>query len=143
MIHPSLLSAGLVQLSCQFFKFIYYSLNEKKMSWKYLVTAGGMPSSHSAFVSALTVSLAIWEGLDSAYFALSFVFSAIVIFDSLRLRYQVQLLSIKVNQLTSDKPLATMVGHNMAEVVVGVVLGVVGGVVFSLLVTNLEVVSQA
>ncbi len=131
MIHPALLAAGIVQILCQFFKLVFYSLREKGLRWKYLVTAGGMPSAHSAFVSALTAALAVTEGTDSVALAISFVFSAIVIFDSLRLRAQVQELSVRVNRLVSEKPLPTMIGHSPAEVIVGVVLGLAGGAVLA------------
>lgn len=128
MIHPALITAALVQGTCQVFKLVYYSFRDRRLTLGYLVTAGGMPSAHSAFVSALTGALGVVEGLGSAFFALSFVFSAIVVFDSLRLRAQVQELSERVNRLSAERPLSTMVGHSMAEVVVGVLVGLAGGV---------------
>ena len=49
--------------------------------------SGGMPSTHSATVVAFTAFMGLSEGIDSGLFALSFLLSAIVIYDSMRVRY--------------------------------------------------------
>lgn len=49
---------------------------------------GGMPSSHSAFVSALSTSVGILEGFDSAIFLITLAFSVLVVHDAVRIRKQ-------------------------------------------------------
>ncbi len=121
----ALLTAGIIQVSCQVFKLVYYSIKDRAINFRYLVSPGGMPSAHSAFVSALSVSVGFRSGWASELFAVSFVFSAIVIFDALRLRGHVQEMTVRLNVLTKgkDKPLSEMVGHSPAELLVGILLG--------------------
>jgi len=77
--------AVLVQVSCQLFKFVYYSIRGGRISLHYLATAGGIPSAHTAFVTALAVSIGIRAGFSSDLFAVAAVFSAIIVYDAFRL----------------------------------------------------------
>ncbi|GGB36715.1 divergent PAP2 family protein [Virgibacillus dakarensis] len=63
---------------------------------------GGMPSSHSAAVAALTTSIGIVEGISSTMFAVSCVFSIIVMFDASGVRKQAGEQAILLNQLRKD-----------------------------------------
>jgi acid phosphatase family membrane protein YuiD len=125
-----LVTAVAVQVSCQLFKFVLYSIRDGALSPHYLVTAGGIPSAHSAFVTAVTVAIALRNGLDSDLFAVSFVFSAIVIYDAFRLRGHVQrhaeLINRHVLQPAGEKPVSEMVGHSLTEIGIGILWG--GGV---------------
>ena len=56
-------------------------LDGKGWNMRMLTTTGGMPSSHSATMAALTVSIAMVEGLGSHLFAISFVASLIIMND--------------------------------------------------------------
>jgi acid phosphatase family membrane protein YuiD len=124
-----LLTAVLVNFVCQIFKFIYYSIKDGKISFHYMVTPGGMPSAHSAFVTSVTTTVAIRNGIGSDIFAVCAVFALIVIYDSVRLRGVVQKQSILLNQLNQQvnpdtkEKLSEMVGHNAQEIVAGIVLG--------------------
>lgn len=128
-IAPALIIAGIVQLSCQFFKFVYFSIKEKKFSPSYLLTAGGMPSSHSAFAASISTSAALIAGLNSITFSVAFVFSAIVMYDAYRLRGAVQKQAIRINKLSKiagledEDKLNEMLGHSPLEIAIGFVLG--------------------
>ena len=143
VIAPPLLVAVAVQVVSQLFKIALYSVRDRRFAPEYFVTAGGFPSAHAAFVSALTASVAVRAGVDSDLFAVSFVFSAIVIYDAYRLRGHVQeharrlnLLSRRIQEVTrprpgredahdpAESPVSEMVGHSIGEIVVGVVFGV-------------------
>lgn len=63
---------------------------------------GGMPSSHSAAVTALATGIGLQEGLGSNIFALSCVFAIIVMFDSTGVRRQAGEQAIMLNQLLKD-----------------------------------------
>jgi len=121
----SLLIAVAVQITCQLFKFVYYSIRAGRVDPHYLVTAGGIPSAHTAFVTALTVSIGIRSGFVSDVFAVAAVFSAIVIYDAYRLRGHVQSHAKVLNQLipAGSPPLSEMVGHSIPEIVAGLLFG--------------------
>jgi acid phosphatase family membrane protein YuiD len=96
-----------------------------------------MPSSHTAFVSALSTSVGWTHGTDSVHFAIAVSFAMIVIYDATNLRrnagHQAQLLNELVVQLLHGKilhekftfrKLRELLGHTPAEVFAGAVLGV-------------------
>ncbi|MBN1699052.1 MAG: divergent PAP2 family protein [Spirochaetales bacterium] len=127
----SLFSAVAVQVLCQIFKFIVYSIKEKRIMVKYLHTAGGMPSSHSAFVTALCISIGLYNGFSSEFFAISFVFAAIIIYDAYRLRGTVQSHSRIIQKLVRLLPdgekedVELMVGHTVPEIAAGIITGAI------------------
>src|SRR3989338_3451908 len=55
---------------------------EKRFNFRWFVGTGGMPSSHAAGVSALATSVGVTYGLDSAIFAVTLIFTSIVMFDA-------------------------------------------------------------
>ena len=60
----------------------------KKTDWSLLTSTGGMPSSHSAAVTALATAVALETGLDSTLFAITTVFALIVMYDAKGVRRQ-------------------------------------------------------
>jgi len=125
----SLIVAVSVQVVCQIFKVFLYSIRDGKLEFSYFFSAGGMPSSHSAFVSALTVSVGLRGGVNTEMFAVAFVFSAIVIYDSFRLRGAVENHARILKKLVDrhpevdSGPISEMVGHSPLEILVGLVFG--------------------
>ncbi len=99
--------------------------------------SGGMPSSHSAFVTCLTTQIAFIEGIDSHLFAISAVFSLITIYDSGAVRKavgeQAKILNRLINtiELTSfeqekdniKKEFRELIGHTPFEIIAGIMLG--------------------
>ncbi|AVQ99722.1 divergent PAP2 family protein [Oceanobacillus picturae] len=65
-------------------------------------STGGMPSSHSAAVAALTTGVGIIEGVTSTVFAVSCVFSIIIMFDASGVRRQAGEQAVVLNQLIKD-----------------------------------------
>ena len=125
----SLIAAAIIQVLCQLTKLIFYSIKDRRFTFRYLFSAGGMPSSHSAFVTALTTSIALRNGLDSELFAIAFVFSAIIIYDAYRLRGTVQTHSKVLQELKKQSPAVAkieineMVGHSIPEIIAGIITG--------------------
>ena len=119
--------AVLVQVSCQLFKFVYYSIRGGRISLRYLATAGGIPSAHTAFVTALTVSIGIRAGFSSDLFAVAAVFGTIVVYDSFRLRGHVQnharIINRHILSATDEEPVSEMVGHSIPEILAGLTFG--------------------
>ena len=132
-----LLVAVTAQVLCQLFKVVAYSIRDHRLELRYFTTAGGMPSSHSAFVTALSVAVGMARGFDSELFAVSFVFSAIVIYDAYRLRGHVEQQAEVLNRLQDRLEageriqLSEMVGHSVSEIVAGIAVGIVFGVAVS------------
>jgi acid phosphatase family membrane protein YuiD len=125
--------AASVQLVSQLFKFIIYSIRDRRVSPKYLVTTGGMPSAHSAFVCSLAAYIGLEYGTAGPWFSVSLVFAAIVMYDAFRLRGFVQKHAVALNKLQALIPEdkregmeahSEMVGHSLAEIASGLVLGV-------------------
>ncbi|WP_407271905.1 divergent PAP2 family protein [Radiobacillus sp. PE A8.2] len=65
-------------------------------------STGGMPSSHSAAVAALTTAIGIQHGLSSGLFAVSCVFSIIIMFDASGVRRHAGEQAILLNELVKD-----------------------------------------
>ena len=99
---------------------------EHKWDLSRLVGSGGMPSSHSAFVVGLSTAIGFVRGIDSVEFAISFVFSAIVMYDASGVRQQAGKQANVLNQIISElppehpvsevRPLKDALGHTPLQV---------------------------
>ena len=128
----SLLIALGVQVSCQIIKFLTFTFRLKRPSWKHIVTFGGMPSAHSAFVTSLSASIGILTGFNSELFALAVVFGGIVVLDAYKLRGNVQKQAIVLNRVQAKVlpdadqiVIGEMVGHSAKEIAAGIGLALV------------------
>jgi len=122
----------------QIIKFILESIKNKRLCIERLFNgSGGMPSTHSSFVSSLTTSIYLEFGLSSVYFAISLIFSLVIIYDSMGVRYeagkQAEVLNDiveKINFNNKIKELKEKVGHKPIEVLCGVLLGISIALIF-------------
>ena len=64
-----LIAAIIGWFSAQVIKFLLVLIEDKRINFERLVGSGGMPSSHTSFVTALTAAVALNEGLSSSLFA--------------------------------------------------------------------------
>jgi acid phosphatase family membrane protein YuiD len=125
----SLAIAVAVQIACQLFKVVLYSIREKRLALSYFISAGGMPSAHSAFVTAITVSVGMGSGFTSDLFAISCVFSVIIMYDAWRLRGAVEhhahILALLVQKHPDLSPgtINLRIGHSLAEIFAGILVG--------------------
>jgi len=117
----------------QFIKILIELKKTKKINTALIVSSGGMPSSHSSFVTAMTTSIGFKEGFNSSIFALSAVFSLVVMYDAAGVRraagYQAAAINMMVDRLEDqgiklDKKLKELLGHSPIEVAAGAVLGI-------------------
>jgi uncharacterized protein len=123
-----------IGLLVQLYKFVASSLSARRLNFRRLVETGGMPSSHSAGVAALTTGVGLSAGFDSVVFAVTVYFSLIVMYDAAGLRRAAGRQARLLNRLIDshyrhDKHLVEMrllelLGHTPFEVLVGAVLGV-------------------
>jgi uncharacterized protein len=84
---------------------------------------GGMPSSHSAFVTSLLIIIERTRGAASVEFAIAFVVAAIVWYDAVSLRREVGLQAEMLNKLQNLQQLHTRIGHSLKEVLAGILFG--------------------
>ena len=96
---------------------------------------GGMPSSHTTIVSALTFSLLFRTGLSDLFF-ISAIFALIVMSDAIRIRKNVGLQGEKLNELLKkfdEKTIRVVYGHSFAQVFAGMVLGLFCAFIFKII----------
>lgn len=107
-----------------------------------LTSLGGMPSAHSAMVSALATSVGLSEGFGSTVFVLALFFALVVMLDASTVRraagFQARLLNQVVEVLLKEHHLPTqklreMLGHTRMEVLAGMLMGVAIALGISLL----------
>ena len=119
----------------QLLKLIVVLIREKQFDLHYLVVSGGMPSSHSAFVSALATVVALIEGLGSVAFGISTLLALIVMYDAAGVRQSVGKQSVVLNRIIRElghrrpiteveRDLREFIGHTAFQVVIGGLLGV-------------------
>ncbi len=129
----------LVWFAIQLFKFVYDLIKNKKFNFKRLMQAGGMPSSHSGVVVSLTTMIGKNVGITSPLFAVSLIFSFIVMYDAAGVRRaagkQAKLLNkiVETPGLTGlqvSEKLVEVLGHTPVQVVVGAAIGVIVGLLF-------------
>lgn len=129
-------SGLLAAFIAQFLKVVIYLCTHKKINFKIFTTTGGMPSSHTAGVIALSTSVAIIDGIDSMLFAVSFGFSLVIMQDAAGLRRAAGKTAATLNRLVDEfiqrnqeiKPYATLkelLGHTPLEVFCGMILGII------------------
>ncbi|WP_025028290.1 divergent PAP2 family protein [Caldalkalibacillus mannanilyticus] len=130
----------------QMLKVPFNLVNSDHLDWSHLLTAGGMPSSHSSGVTALATYVGLDKGWDSTEFAISTMLGLIVMYDAAGIRRHAGETAIQVNDLDEDveklaghhpgiyhvrreKKLKERLGHQPIEVFAGALLGVGIGLV--------------
>ena len=128
----------IVWFCIQSFKVIHDLIRTKKLNFKRIMGAGGMPSSHTAVVTSLATLIGKIYGTDSAVFALSVVFACVVMYDAAGVRRaagkQAKLLNkiIETPGLSSvqvTERLVEVLGHSPKQVFVGAIIGIVVGLI--------------
>ena len=123
----------------QLFKVFIGVLRDRRFNFKWLISSGGMPSSHAALSMCLTTSIGLYYGFDSGLFAMALGFAVITMFDAQGVRWhsgkQAQALNrilddIYENRGIREEPLKQLIGHTPVEVIAGAILGVLMAVLF-------------
>jgi acid phosphatase family membrane protein YuiD len=129
----------LTWFSIQLFKVIWDLVKEKRFNFKRIMGAGGMPSSHSAVVCALSVLVGKSLGFDSAYFALATIFAFVVMYDACGVRRAAGKQASLLNKIISTpgltngqvhERLVEVLGHTPVQVLVGAIIGIIVGAIF-------------
>ncbi len=126
-------------------KIIFNFMLEKKWDFHLLISSGGFPSSHTAIVSALAISIGKYEGWASSLFAISVALAVIVMYDAAGVRRAAGNHARVINYLVEwmrqhqadrlannlrQERLKELIGHTPFEVFGGAILGGVIGLIF-------------
>ena len=124
----------------QALKPVFHFLFHHKWVPSLCFSSGAFPSSHSAMVSALTLSVGYQERFTSTLFVVTLVFAIIVIYDAANVRYYAGQNIQITKQLIKDLQVMTefqlddpiyfskvkdVLGHKWTEVIGGIALGLI------------------
>lgn len=125
-----------IGFGAQFMKILRYTQTPKE-AWKQLFSYGGMPSSHTAFVTSVTIIIFLSQGWQSPLFVLSVVYAVLIIRDAVGLRQALgrhgQIINRLRALLPADErinvpPLEERMGHTPKEALAGAIWGVAGSI---------------
>ena len=120
--------------AAQVFKILLVAATERRWDFGRLLETGGMPSSHSAAVTALAVAMGLEYGWGSPFFALAAVSGGIVMYDATGIRRAAGMQAQMINDLVEElahlfdegfqpQALKPLLRHTYPQVLVGGLLG--------------------
>ncbi|UOO38308.1 divergent PAP2 family protein [Oscillospiraceae bacterium CM] len=136
-----IINGSIAWVSAQVLKTLIHAVVNKKLDLPRLVGDGGMPSSHSATVTAVAATCALNYGLSSYQFGISAMLAFIVMHDAMGVRLEAGKQAKVLNQmiafidsfgqdLTPEEKLKEFVGHTPMQVFAGAALGLMIALVF-------------
>ncbi|NJL01968.1 MAG: divergent PAP2 family protein [Spirulinaceae cyanobacterium SM2_1_0] len=121
-------------LLAQGLKLVTGLVMDGKISYRTLFSTGGMPSAHSALVTALATGVGQTMGWASTEFAIACLFAVIVMYDAAGVRQAVGMQAKVLNQIVdeifqddkefNEERLKELLGHTPFQVIVGLSLGI-------------------
>ncbi len=128
----------ITSIVAQTLKFVIEIIKNKNVNFKYLISTGGMPSSHSAMVMSLVTTLALNDpqGVNTKIFAVTLTFALIVMYDAANIRRSAGEHAALLNKLNkviqssndeiklNKNDLKEVLGHTPLEVGAGALLGI-------------------
>ena len=132
--YEALLTGILAAVIAQIIKFFLHLIVHKKVDFRVFTTTGGMPSSHSAGVVGLAVSVGFISGFSSLLFAIATGNALIVMYDAAGIRRAAGKMAVCLNKMMEDfynhdvsaigPKLKELLGHTQFEVICGAILGI-------------------
>lgn len=117
----------------QIIKIIIDMIENRTIDLRLIVSSGGMPSSHSSFVTSLAATVGLEQGFDSTAFAICFVICMVVMYDAAGVRRAAGKHAAIINKMLEsmaksgvkvDEKLKELLGHTPVEVAAGAILGI-------------------
>lgn len=133
----ALLSWLIACLVAQSIKIMLGVIRLRRFDFRWLIGTGGMPSTHAAGVTALSLTIGHQTGFNSPLFAASIAFTVITLFDAQGVRRwsgrQAQVLNKMMEDMyfkrrIREERLKELLGHTPLEVIAGMIVGVVTAV---------------
>ena len=135
-----LIAAAFAWFISQFIKVVTASVAGGKLDLTPFLSSGGMPSAHSATVTAAAVATGKYSGWDAPIFGLAVFFALIVMYDAAGVRRAAGKQAVLLNQLVdhinnhrkekTQEKLKELLGHTPVEVVAGSIIGIIAALVF-------------
>ncbi|MBC8452644.1 MAG: divergent PAP2 family protein [Spirochaetes bacterium] len=138
LTNKTFIASFLAVVTAQIFKVIINLLLTKEINVKDGLGTGGMPSSHSAAVAAISTCVGILHGTGSTFFAVTLVLSLVVISDAVGIRRAAGKHAEVLNEWSKifsesfehgfkPEDLRTLLGHTYPQVFAGILLGCTSG----------------
>lgn len=134
LLRNDILIAGLSAWAlAQVLKVPVYYILTGSLSLGPMFSSGGMPSSHSALMTATTTAIGLYSGFDTPAFALAVAITMVVTYDAAGVRRQAgfhaEKINLMISELLSGHPISEerlkeVLGHTPRQVYVGSLLGV-------------------
>ena len=110
----------------QLIKIITETTKNKKFEFSYFFLDGGMPSSHSSFVAALSTAIVLTQG-NSVITLVTLAISSVIIRDSFGIRLEVgkqKKILEKLDPKDARIEKLKREGHTVAQVIAGIFFGI-------------------
>ena len=136
-----LVIGGTAFILSQVLKIFIYYYKDKKWDLTHFFEAAGMPSTHSAMSAAMTLSIGVKNGFESTFFAIAVVFTIIVMYDAMGVRFAAGQQAAVLNKIIEDiyaekvsekEKMKELIGHTPIEVFAGGSLGLIVAVLMLL-----------
>src|SRR5680860_965876 len=129
ILSPIFQSVFISVVLAQILKTLIDVYRQKKFDWRWLFRGAGMPSSHTATVVALALSVYLVEGVNNL-FVVTLVFAIIVVRDVIGDKifaiHQEEIINKLVEQLINHEKIQWehLIGHSLVEVAAGTIIGI-------------------
>jgi len=129
-----LIASLMAWMLAQFLKVPIQFLVNGTFNWAMWFNTGGMPSSHSALVTAVMLATGLYAGFNTPSFAIALALMMVVVYDAAGVRRQAGMHAERINMIIeelfsgqpiSEENLKEVLGHTPVEVIGGVFLGLV------------------
>ena len=124
-------------LVAQIIKIVIGMIRERRFDFRWLIGTGGMPSTHAAGVTALSLAIGLQLGFRSPIFAVAAAFTVVTLYDAQGVRRwsgrQAKVLNRMIEDMyfkrrIQEERLKELMGHTPIEVLAGMGIGVVTAV---------------
>lgn len=139
-------AAILANIAAQVVKVPIRMITKREWRPSMIISTGGMPSSHAAFVTALATGVAIMDGIGSTTFAIAFCFAGVVIYDAMGIRRHAGKHAVMLNKMLDDmvtkgdfsifqdpskhKRFKELLGHEPMETFCGTIFGLIMAILY-------------
>lgn len=139
--NPVFIATLITSFLAQILKMPLCYLRTKEWDLSLLFSTGGMPSSHSAVVTAAATGVGYYAGFNTPLFGLAFAVASVVIYDATNIRRQAGFHAQQINRIIKEmfagevkpvedfKVLREVLGHSPAEALGGMILGILVNIV--------------
>ncbi|MFZ3054756.1 MAG: divergent PAP2 family protein [Minisyncoccales bacterium] len=133
LMNKSLNAALLSWFLAQSIKAIILTFKQKKFRFDLYSLPGGFPSSHSATVTGLAVSIGLLYGFNSGFFSIAVILAFFMIYDAKVIRgaagKQAQSLNRLMEMFNEEEgqdmaKLREVLGHSILEIIGGILIGI-------------------